>query len=377
MIAPGVSSLMLATAPAPTSVALGDLEWLEPLALLLAPLALLPWWRVLDPRMRASLRFSSVGLVEACVGGAWSRLRWLPTLLRSLAILLLVVCLARPGKADEQTRVFVEGVAIQLVVDRSSSMQALDFALGGRPVDRLSAVKAVADDFVKGGDGLPGRPDDLIGLIAFAGFADSLCPLTLDHDHLMKAVESVRMAERQDEDGTAIGDALALAIERLRDLEDRKEIKSRVVILLTDGENTAGDLDPLVAAEIARSYGIKVYTIGVGTRGLAPYPVQFMGRTVLQQRPVSIDEETLQAIAKATGGASFRATDTDSLLRVYETIDALEKSRTEERRYRQFDDFATSGVRLAGITLPPLMVLPLVLVALDLVLSATRLRRLP
>jgi Ca-activated chloride channel family protein len=358
-------------------VAIDRVEWLAPAALLLLPLALLPWWRVLDRRMRPELVYSSVDLVRASADGLWRRLRTLPTILRTLAIASIVLCLARPGTADEETRVFVEGVAIQMLVDRSSSMQALDFTLDGRPVDRLSAVKAVARDFIEGGDGLPGRPDDLIGLVGFAGYADSLCPLTLDHDHLLAALSTIRLAETPDEDGTAIGDAIALAVERLNDVEDRKEVKSRIAILLTDGENTAGDLDPLVAAEIARTYGIKIYTIGVGTRGVAKVPVRMMGRTVLRNMPVSIDEETLRAVAKTTGGEYFRATDTDSLVEIYETIDDLEKTRTEQRRYRQFDDFATASFRLAGVPLPPLLVLPLLLLAADLLLSGTRLGRLP
>jgi Ca-activated chloride channel family protein len=369
---------LIATIPVTaTSVSIGTVEWLAPLLLLLLPLALLPWWRVFDGRMRGTIRYSSTDLLAACTGGLWPRFRFVPTLLRTLAIVSLVVCLARPGKADEETRVFVEGVAIQMLVDRSSSMQALDFSIAGRPVDRLSAVKSVAKDFIVGGDGLPGRPDDLIGLITFAGFADSLCPLTLDHDHVLGALASIRMAERPDEDGTAIGDAIALSVERLRDLEDRKEIKSRIMILLTDGENTAGDLEPAVAAEIAKAYGIKIYTIGVGTRGFAKVPVQFMGRTVLRDVPVSIDEDTLREVARTTGGEYFRATDTDSLVEIYEKIDSLEKTRTEQRRYRQFEDFATDSFRFAGIAMPPLLVVPLVLLALDLLLSGTRLRRLP
>lgn len=371
-----LATAILLASPAP-AISIDSVEWIAKAMLLLLPLALLPWWRFFDGRMRGTIRYSATDLLAACTGGIWQRFRMVPTLLRTLAIATLVVCLARPGKADEQTRVFVEGVAIQMLVDRSSSMQALDFTLAGRPVDRLTAVKSVGRDFIEGGDGLTGRPDDLIGLITFAGYADSLCPLTLDHDHVLQVLNSVRLAERQDEDGTAIGDAIALAVERLRDLEGRKEIKSRIMILLTDGENTAGDLDPEVAAEIAKTYGIKIYTIGVGTRGFAKIPVQFMGRTVLRDVPVNIDEDTLRAVARATGGEYFRATDTDSLVKIYETIDSLEKTRTEQRRYRQFDDFATDRFRLAGLTMPPLLVVPLVLLGLDLLLAGTRLRRLP
>jgi Ca-activated chloride channel family protein len=352
-------------------------EWAARAALLLLPLAVLPWWRLLDGRMRGRVEFSSIGLLAACTGSLWVRLRFLPTLLRSLAILLLVACLARPGKADEQTRVFVEGIAIELVVDRSGSMRALDFTIGGRSVDRLTAVKRVVEEFVAGGDGLPGRPSDLIGLVAFARHADTLCPLTLDHQHLLAALAAVRMPDEPSEDGTAIGDALAMSVERMRDLEDRREIKSRIVILLTDGESNAGAIEPLMAAEIARAYGVKVYTIGVGTRGFAKVPYQVMGRTILRDEPVSIDEETLRQVAAVTGGEYFRATDTDSLRRIYETIDSLERTRTEQRRYRQFRDFATEPFRLGGVALPPLLLLPLLLLAGDLLLSATRLRSVP
>jgi Ca-activated chloride channel family protein len=352
-------------------------EWAARAALLLLPLAVLPWWRLLDGRMRGRVEFSSTGLLAACTGSLWVRLRFLPTLLRSLAILLLVACLARPGKADEQTRVFVEGIAIELVVDRSGSMRALDFTIGGRSVDRLTAVKRVVEEFVAGGDGLPGRPSDLIGLVAFARHADTLCPLTLDHQHLLAALAAVRMPDEPSEDGTAIGDALAMSVERMRDLEDRREIKSRIVILLTDGESNAGAIEPLMAAEIARAYGVKVYTIGVGTRGFAKVPYQVMGRTILRDEPVSIDEETLRQVAAVTGGEYFRATDTDSLRRIYETIDSLERTRTEQRRYRQFRDFATEPFRLGGVALPPLLLLPLLLLAGDLLLSATRLRSVP
>ena len=364
-------------AAAASPVSLGGVEWAAWWLLLLLPLSLLPAWRLLDRRMRGQVAFSSVGLLAACAGTGWARLQSLPALLRCAALLLLVVCLARPGKADEQTRVFVDGIAIELVVDRSGSMRALDFSIGGRSVDRLTAVKRVVRDFVLGGDGLAGRPNDLIGLITFARHADTLCPLTLDHDHLLAALDSIRMPEDPAEDGTAIGDALAMAVERMRDLEDRREIKSRVVVLLTDGENNAGAIEPRTAAEIARAYGVKVYTIGVGTRGVAKVPVQWMGRTILRDEIVSIDEEMLRDIAESTGGEYFRAVDTDSLRRIYETIDDLERSRTDQRRFRQFRDFAIEPFPLAGVPLPPLLLLPLLLIAADLLLSATRLRRLP
>lgn len=324
------------------------------------------------------------------------RLRWLPTALRSLAIVLVVVSLARPVQSDSHTQVHVEGIAIQVVVDRSSSMLAMDFTVNGEPVDRLTALKSVVRDFVEGDKDLEGRPNDMIGVVSFARYADSVCPLTLSHDYLLDGVREVGVARSPQEDGTAIGDAVALGVERLKDVASRKpsgaeadrdsdgdaprnapQVKSRVMILLTDGENNAGDIDPLAAAELAQAYGIKLYTIGVGTRGKAPYPVtDVFGRTYYERVDVSIDEDLLKRMAETTGGQYFRATNTDSLRAIYAEIDALERTETESRRYLEYADFAVEPMRLAGLTVPPLLLLAFVLLGLDLFLASTRLRTL-
>lgn len=351
--------------------------WL--LLLLLLPLL---WVRPLRRSARAAVMLPMAGALVAAGGatGWMARARWLLPVLRSLAAALLILGLARPIKANEQSRILVEGIAIELVVDRSGSMMALDFSRGDRRMDRLDAVKLVATEFIRGGGGLPGRPDDLIGLVTFARFADSLSPPTLSHDYVIEALQSIRPATQQGEDGTAIGDAVALAVERLRDLAESRtddasrRIKSRVIILLTDGENNAGDIEPMTAAELARALGVRLYTIGVGSRGMAPMPVQTpLGLQYINQ-PVSIDEDLLRRMAERTGGEYFRATDERSLRAIYERIDALERTATEERRYLQSTPLAVQPFTIEGVRVPPLLVGVVALLALELLLAHTRLR---
>jgi Ca-activated chloride channel family protein len=358
----------------------------QPSAWLLLLLLLLPvaWWRCRSPRRRPAVAFSSIEALLAA-GPTWAaRLRWIIPALRLVALALLIVCLARPQKPDEQTRVQTDAVAIQLIVDRSGSMRALDFQLSGRRVNRLDAVKGVVRDFVTGGGALPGRHDDLIGLITFATFADSRCPITLDHGHLIDTLDSTAFAPNS-ESGTAIGDAVALGVERLRGLDERGDIAgaarivSRVMILLTDGENNAGDFDPRTAAEMAAAFGIRIYTIGVGTKNaMAPYPaVDPFGKEFIQHVPVSIDEDTLREIARLTGGRYFRASDTDSLQEIYARIDELEKTTIVQRRYLQFAELAIEPVRLGRVTIPALLPVVFVLLAIELLLAHTRFRVLP
>ena len=356
-----------------------DAIWLL-LLLILVPIA---FWGCIRPSNKAPVVFSNIDGARYAGSSLRSRLRWLPIAMRVLVLALIIVSLARPVKANEQTRVTVEGVAMQMLVDRSSSMLAQDFELEGKRSNRIEAVKRVGAEFIAGGDGLSGRPNDLIGLIAFAGHADSLSPMTLDHAHLLNSLGRLKHAEIASEDGTAIGDAVALAVERLRDVgeraeeTDRQRIKSRVIVLLTDGENTAGVIEPLVAADLAAKYGIKIYTIGVGTRGVALAPVQTpFGRELRPQR-VTIDEETLTKMAEGTGGQYFRATDTDSLKQIYETIDELEKTETEQRRYLQYVDYAVEPMRIAGMNLPPLLLIAFSLLALEQFLSLVAFRSLP
>jgi len=357
-----------------------------PWMLALLPLAALALVATLRP---ARMRIPDEPTVAKAGRSLASAIRPALPLLRVGAIALLVVCLARPIKANEQTRVLVDGIAIGLVVDRSGSMEAMDFTIGGEPATRLAALKQVVRDFVSGGEGLPGRPNDLVGLVTFSRFADSICPLTLDHEHLLAALDAVRLAASRDEDGTAIGEGIALGVERLKEVggqapgtaprrePTRPPVKSRILILLTDGENNAGEIDPLAAAELAKAYGIRIYTIGMGTRGMAPFPARDpFGNRVMTRVQVSIDEDLLTAVAEGTGGKYFRATDSRSLAGIYAEIDRLEKTETEQRRYLQWTDLAVTGVRIGDLELPPLLAIVVVLLAADLLLSSTRFRTL-
>ena len=353
------------------------------LLLLVLPLV---WWRSRSPRRRAGVAYSSIEGVEQ-IDSTWAvRLRWIIPALRCLSLALLVIALARPQKGDEHTRSNTHGLAIQLVVDRSGSMQAMDFKLGGRQVDRLSVVKHVVQSFIMGDGNLGGRPNDIIGLITFASFADTLCPPTTDRAHLIDAVKQMRIATDREENATAIGDAIALGVERLRSLETAQhlsvaspdaQIKSKVMILLTDGENNAGDIDPITAAQMAAAFNIKIYTIGAGTKdGMAEIPgTDIFGQPM--RIPVSIDEDTLTNIAERTGGQYFRATDTDSLQQIYAQIDAMEKTKIEEARFITFKELAVQSVVIGGATLPPLLLVALVILGVEMLLSNTRFRTVP
>jgi Ca-activated chloride channel family protein len=294
------------------------------------------------------------------------------------------VCLARPQIADQEIRRLSEGIAIQLVVDRSGSMRAMDFRIDERQVDRLEAVRRVVRQFILGGESLAGRPHDLIGLITFATFPDSTCPLTMDHEHTVLTIDQVQPAEGS-ESGTAIGEAIALGVERLHSLDQqstqlgRRQVRSKIMIVLTDGENNRGEIDPKTAAELATTFGIRVYTIGAGTaNAVAPIPVtDVFGRTRMQEVPVSIDEDTLKEIAEITGGQYFRATDTDSLAAIYATIDQLEKTEIEERRYVHYRELAVEPFALGGRTLPPLLLGVFLLLAAEMLLAQTKFRTVP
>ncbi len=351
-------------------------------ALVLAPLA---WWAWLA-RRRPALRFAGVSRFrEARTPWSVHARRVLPAL-RTLVIVLLVVSIARPQKADEETRITTEGVAIQLVVDRSGSMNQPDFADGsGRMQTRLQALKDVVEAFVLGdGRELKGRPDDLIGLIVFAMFPDTETPLTRDHAALVEALRKVRTpADRDPENRTAIGDALVLAVERIRNIQRRFEghenfkIKSQAVILLTDGEQNAGRHQPEEAAEVAAALGVKIYTIGVAPE----FQTREMGGLLFPSRqvqvPVNVDEECLQRVAEKTGGRYFRARDVDSLTKIYEEIDRLERSVVDETKHYQYQDLACVWTEWGGVKWPPLLLAALVLLALETVLAHTRFRKIP
>jgi Ca-activated chloride channel family protein len=274
---------------------------------------------------------------------------------RGAALALLVVALARPqlGKADSVVR--SEGIDIMLAVDVSSSMLAEDFQLDGGRANRLEAVKAVVRDFAAG------RPNDRIGLVLFAGRPYTQAPLTLDHGWLLSTLDRAEIG--MIEDGTAVGSALATAVARL----EGADAKSKVVILLTDGVSNAGKVAPLTAAEAAQTLGYRVYTIGAGTRGAAPYPQRDpFGRTVYVNMPVDVDEKTLQQVAERTGGRYFRATDTDSLRLIYAEIDQLETTSQEGLQYLDHHEL------YVWLVVPALLLL-----AVEALLAQTWLRVLP
>jgi Ca-activated chloride channel family protein len=322
-------------------------RWFLLLIVLAAPLV---YW--LATRSPAAIRYSSLQLVDRAPRSWRARLANLPAVLLTLALLSLAIAFAGPRTPDAETKVTREGIAIMMVVDRSSSMNARDLVPEDVSIDRLSAVKDVFRRFVLGdAEAGEGRPDDMIGLISFARFADSLCPLTLDHGNLALLVDDLEIVDRRDEDGTALGEGLALAVERLR----RNPAKSKVAILLTDGVNNAGAIEPKQAAELAASQDIKVYCIGAGTRGVAPVPARdpFTGAAILVPDYVEIDETTLQEIAARTGGRYYRATDRESLAEIYEEIDRLERTKITELRYLQYHEhygwFVLAGLGLMGL----------------------------
>lgn len=337
------------------------------------------WWRWVRSSYSTGVTYSNSIDVSLLPSTIRSKTTWIPSCLRLLAIALLIVCIARPQKRFERTQQNADGVAIELVIDRSSSMNAHDFTIDGQQVDRLTAVRRVAGDFIQGMGSLDGRSGDLIGLITFAGFADSNCPMTFDHEFLVTDVlDNIEIVNERSEDGTAIGDALALAVERLSSLDERVKtdtgnaIQSKVIILLTDGENNQGDIEPQTAADIAAAMDITVYTIGAGTNGWAPYPTtDLFGRRVMRNQPVVIDEETLEAIAATTGGKYFRATDMKSLEEIYQAIDEMERTEITQRTYVNHVDMAVQSVRIAGFNVPPLLLIAFALFFVDTVLRST------
>ena len=238
-------------------------------------------------------------------------IRHLPFALRLAALVLIIVAIARPRSSTEIEKVNSEGIDIVLAMDVSTSMLARDF----KP-DRISAAKDIAIEFIAE------RPSDRIGIVVFAGESYTQCPLTTDRATLINLMKEVQTGLI--EDGTAIGNGLATAVARMKD----SDAKSRVVILLTDGVNNSGEIAPQTAAEIAKTYGIRVYTIGVGANGMAPYPVMTPWGPDVQQMKVEIDEQLLQSIADATGGRYFRATDNTKLSEIYSEINKMEKART-------------------------------------------------
>lgn len=314
--------------------------------LLLVLVPMIAWYIWKLNAQDQSIRFSSLKAFKNYGTSYKLYLKHALFVLRLLAIALIVVVLARPQSTDKWKDISTEGIDIVLSLDISSSMLAQDL----KP-DRLKAALEVADDFI--GE----RVNDRIGLVVFAGESFTQCPITTDHDVLINLLKEVKTGLI--EDGTAIGMGLANAVNRLKE----SEAKSKIVILLTDGENNKGEISPLTAAEIAANYGIRVYTIGVGTRGQAPYPVQTLFGMQTQMMDVNIDEPTLKEISKITDGQYFRATDNKSLAEIYQEIEKLEKTKINVNEFsNKNEEFFWWGV------------LALVLLLIEIVIRKTVLK---
>ena len=322
----------------------------------------------------AGIIFSSAKKAQGAGASKRQQLLFIPLLLRVLALVALVLAIARPQQGREYVREISKGVAIELIVDRSGSMAAEMNLTSGR-ANRLEVVKKVIDDFIHGTEReLDGRSNDLVGMIAFARYADTVCPLTLSHGALSEILENIDIVRRREEDGTSIGDALALAAARLSTYgdtvaadaqDDSYEIKSKVIVLLTDGQNNFGKRTPLQAAKLAKEWGIKVYTIGIGgDDGFSTISTAFGEYKV----PISqaIDEQTLIAIAEETGGFYRRAGDEDSLREVYSEIDDMEKSEIESIRYLDYKELFL-----------PFAFAALIFIVIEAGLRSTVFRRIP
>ena len=307
------------------------------------------WYYFRHNKSNPSIKVSSIIGFKKAKKTLRYYLRHLLFVLRVLVISLLILILARPQSTNRWQEEKTEGIDIMLALDISSSMLARDFT-----PDRLEASKEVAMKFISG------RTNDRLGLVVFAGESFTQCPLTTDHAVLMNLFNDIKSG--MIDDGTAIGEGLAIAIQRLKD----SKAKSKVIILLTDGENNRGAIDPLTAAEIAATFNVKVYTIGVGTIGMAPYPVNTPFGLKYQNMKVNIDEEVLTEIAKLTGGKYYRATDKDKLMRIYEEIDLLEKTKIEVKKFSKKEE-----------KYEPFALLAALLLIAEYLLRNTILRRIP
>lgn len=316
--------------------------------LLLIPI-IIAWYIFRQKDSKASLQISTLAGFSKAPFSIRVYLRHLPFALRTIAIALVITVLARPQSSNTWQDIDTEGIDIMIALDISSSMLARDFE-----PDRIEAAKDIGIQFVSG------RRNDRLGLAIFAGESFTMCPLTTDHASVINMFKDIKMGLL--EDGTAIGSGLATAVARLAD----SDAISRVVILLTDGVNNRGEVAPLTAAEIAKTYGVRVYAVGVGSQGMAPYPVQTPFGTRYQDMKVEIDEEVLSQIAEMTGGKYFRATDNEALKKVYDEIDRLEKTKIEVTEFSKKQEEYRKYALIA-----------LALVVIEVLLRTTILRSLP
>lgn len=324
------------------------------LLLILIPVLILWHYRIwifkkLRSKKLPSIVFSNANLIKNKKKNLRERFYDLPLIFRLIALTLLIIALARPQSHSSGEDIYTEGIDIVIVLDISGSMLAQDF----KP-DRLEAAKQITKNFIDG------RLTDRIGLVIFSREAFTQCPLTIDYNVLNNLLKEIRSG--MIEDGTAIGNAIANGVNRLKDSKS----KSKVMILLTDGVNNAGEVDPITAAEIAKSFGIRIYTIGVGTYGQAPYPFQTPFGIRYQMVPVEIDEPSLKKIAQITNGKYFRATDNKSLEKIYIEIDRMEKTKVETVSYKRTKEYY-----------PPFVFSGFILILIEVFLSKSILRKLP
>ncbi len=319
------------------------------LYLLLLLLPIIAWYIIKQHKAQATLQVSNLFAIDKAPKTGLPYLRHIPFVLRVIVLSLLIVAFARPQSTDNWKNITTEGIDIMLALDISGSMRAQDF----KP-NRLEASKDVAIEFISG------RPYDRIGLVVFSGESFTQCPLTTDHAVLINLFNDIKSG--MIEDGTAIGVGLGNAINRLK---NNKSV-SRIIILLTDGVNNQGEIAPVTAAEIAKKYGIRVYTIGVGSYGTAPFPFDTPYGIQYQDVEVKIDENTLKEIAQKTNGRYFRATNKEKLKTIYEEIDKLEKSKIEIKKHSKKNEEYFPLVILAGI-----------LLVIEILLRTTILRSIP
>jgi Ca-activated chloride channel homolog len=327
----------------------------SPWALLLLLFLPVLGWMMLRKKRTAAVTFSSLNAVRDCPVSWRVRLRPLLVIARLVCLALLIIALARPRKGTVLSEISTEGVAIEIVVDRSGSMSTeMDYY--GQKLNRIETLKKVLADFIMGKEGLAGRNGDLLGLITFARYPDTVCPLVLSHNVLLEFMKNTDVVRLRSEDGTAIGDAVALAAARLKTAEQEIQqrnkklnkagfasmaenadfkIKSKAIILLTDGQNNTGQYTPMQAAEMAKKWGIKIYTIGIGSRQAFATVHTMMGDFKV---PVEndLDESLLKAIAETTGGFYGRADDAESMHKIIEKIDQLEKTEVKSVQYTQY-----------------------------------------
>ncbi len=330
-------------------------EFKTPLVLLLIPVLLGVFWYLYTRREETSFRFSSLSWMKG-LEATW-RVRWsfLPWLLRVGVLVLLLIALAGPRKLLAESKLTSEGIDIVLALDVSGSMSAEDYVVDGHRISRLDIIKQTVEQFI--GE----RKFDRLGLIVFGSQAYTVCPLTSDHQWLLENLRQVRVGVI--EDATAIGSGIATSLLRLK----KSKAKTKIIVLLTDGVNNSGNIQPLDAAKMARALGIKIYTIGAGTTGIVPFPVtDEFGNKHYEEAQFDLDEGTLKKIAMMTGGEYFRAADTESLQHIYDQIDKLEKTKIQEKGFRQYDPLFWYYVDAA-----------LVLLALEIILTNTVFLKIP